>query len=292
MNTVADIIQSIITPGKGIFANDASEATLTKRFEKVGLSCTIETRNEFRKMLYSTPGLSSKVSGVILNEEAVSFATLLSSKGIIPGVKIYDMKIPNQVRDDKDIKFLKYRETFEIGLTSPTQEVIEENVNRLVNFAKISLSHELAPIVEPEVLMDGEHSLQDCSRVTTQVLTSLFSALEKEGIGVENIILKMNMILPGKLHSPSSPIEVGKNTVEVIRAVVPKNIGGIVFLSGGQSPKEAIDNLHEIQKQGPELHTTFSFERVFEEPVLEVWGKNMDDIDGAQAKLLEVLGTI
>lgn len=302
-----ETIRRLFAPGKGIFANDASVATLTKRFGKYGIEASEENRNAFRRIFYTAPGADAYVSGVILNEEGVSLAPLLSAAGIEIGVKVDEGLAPfglngefmtkgiesldSRLASHKSIgtSFVKWRGAFVISSATPGDGAIGENVRLLVEYARVALKHDLVPIVEPEVLMEGGHSLEDCAHATKRVLTSLFENLQKEGIDVEKIILKTNMIMPGASHAPSSPEQIGRATVNLLQAVVPKNIGGVVFLSGGQSGQQAVENLSAIRALSSTLTfpITFSFERVFEEPMLEAWKGNKDNVEVAQAAFLE-----
>lgn len=302
-----ETIKKIFAPGKGIFANDASVSTLTERFGKYGIEASEENRNEFRKIFYGTPEVGKYISGVILNEEGVGLTPLLSTAGIEIGVKVDEGLAPfgdNGEFTTKGLEsldsrltkhkstgasFAKWRAAFAISDSTPSDAAIQENIRLLVEYARISLAHQLVPIIEPEVLMEGQHSMDDCDRATRKVLTSLFEKLEKEVIDVGKIILKTNMIMPGSIHTPSSPEEIGRATIDLLQEVVPKNIGGVVFLSGGQSGEQAIENLHAIRSLSSELTfpITFSFERVFEEPMLQAWGSDMGNVDAAQAAFLE-----
>lgn len=302
-----ETIRKLFAPGKGIFANDASFATLTKRFEKYGITASTENRNEFRRIFYTTPGISEFISGVILNEEGIGLAPLLSAAGIEIGVKVDEGLDPlgsNGEFTTKGIEslesrlgkhknmgtsFVKWRAAFTISDSTPSDAAIQENIRLLIEYARISLAHQLVPIIEPEILMEGEHSMDDCDRITRKVLTSLFAKLQEEEIDVEKIILKTNMILPGSSHTPSSPEEIGKATVDVLQEVIPKNIGGVVFLSGGQSGQQAIEHLAAIRLLASSLEfpTTFSFERVFEEPMLQACESDMSNVEGAQKAFLD-----
>ena len=302
-----ETIKKIFTAGKGIFANDASVATLGKRFGKFGIEASEENRNEFRRVFYTTVGASEYISGVILNEEGVDMSSLLSNAGIEIGVKVDEGLAPfgtdgefttkgieslaSRLAKHKSMgaSFAKWRAAFAISDSTPSDAAIQENIRLLVEYARISLAHQLVPTIEPEVLMEGQHSMDDCDRATRKVLTSLFEKLEKEGIDVGKIILKTNMIMPGSGHTPSSPEEIGRATIDLLQEVVLKNIGGVVFLSGGQSGEQAIENLHAIRSLAGQLEfpTTFSFERVFEEPMLEVWQGKKENIEAAQAAFLE-----
>lgn len=304
-------IQKLFSPHKGILANDASVASLTKRLNKYGIEATEQNRNAFRKIFYTTPGVGKYISGVILNEEAMQCTPLLAQQGIIPGVKVdkglmafgidgkefmttgsKDLDFRLQDHKSEGARFAKWRAAFVISSNTPTETAINENIRQLVDYAKICIANEIVPIVEPEVLMDGDHSLEQTVQTTTKILSRLFEQLKQEGIPIEKVILKTNMVLPGSLHTPASAAEVGKATIEMLSLVVPKNIGGVVFLSGGQTGEQAIENLRSIiaysRTTSYQLPTTFSFERVFEEPVIQVWSKNMDDVEGAQKAFLDV----
>lgn len=300
-------IRKLFTPKKGIFANDASVTTLTKRFEKYEIEASTENRNEFRRIFYTTPGINEYISGVILNEEGIELAPLLSAADIEIGVKVDEGLDPlgsngefttkgiesleSRLAKHKNMgtSFVKWRAAFTISDSTPSDAAIQENIRLLVDYARISLAHQLVPIIEPEILMEGEHSMDDCNRTTRKVLTSLFTKLQEEEIDKEKIILKTNMIMPGSSHTSSSPEDIGKATVDLLQEIIPNNIGGVVFLSGGQSGQQAIENLAAIRLLARSLAfpTTFSFERVFEEPMLQAWGGNDENITAAQTAFLE-----
>lgn len=309
MDSTQQTIQKLLSPHKGILANDASVASLTQRLNKYGIEATEENRNAFRKIFYTTPGIELYISGVILNEEAISFAPLLANRGILPGVKVDRGLVPfgmdgKEYTTDgietlesrlshlagKAVRFTKWRAAFVISSTSPSDSVVDENIRLLAEYARISLAHELVPILEAEVLMEGDHSIHDTAQITRKILSRLFAQLAQEGISVEQIILKTNMILPGTLHALATPGEVGKETVELLKDIVSQNIGGVVFLSGGQTGEGAIENLRAMQSYSLttdyRLPTTFSFERVFEEPVLQEWSKDLKNIESAQQAFL------
>ncbi len=305
------VIQKLFASGKGILANDASVTSLTKRLGKYGIDATLENRNKFREIFYSTSEVQLYISGVILNEEAISYAPTLLESGILPGVKvdkglqpfgldgkehtttgIEDLSTRLALHKSKGAVFTKWRAAFVISPTTPSQSAIEENIKLLVEYAKVSLEHELVPILEPEVLMEGDHSAAETSEVTRRVFTSLFAKIDEEGITLENIILKTNMIVAGVESEVTDSSEVGRLTVSLLNDVVPKNIGGIVFLSGGQGTEKAIENMHAIlsyaASTGYTVPMTYSFERVFEEPVLQAWSKDLNNVEAAQAAFLEV----
>ncbi len=302
-----ETLRKLFTHKKGIFANDASVATLTKRFEKYGIEASEENRNEFRRIFYSAPGAREYISGVILNEEGIALASLLSTAGIEIGVKVDEGLLPFETNGEFTTKgidtldsrlaahksmgtsFVKWRAAFPISADTPSDEAIDENVRLLVEYARISLSHDIVPIVEPEVLMEGSHSMEDCAQATKKVFTSLFEKLEEQGIDVGKIILKTNMIMPGSSHTSSSPEEIGRATVDLLQEIVPKTIGGVVFLSGGQSGQQANENLAAIHSLAGRLEfpVTFSFERVFEEPMLAAWRGKEENVQTGQGAFLE-----
>lgn len=312
MNLRTSTIQRLFTPKKGIFANDASVATLTKRFENYGITSSTENRNEFRRIFYTTPGISEYISGVILNEEGISLAPLISSAGIEIGVKVDKGLDPFGLSGEFTTKgiesleprlathknmgtsFVKWRAAFTISDSTPSDAAIQENIRLLVEYARISLAEQLVPIIEPEILMEGEHSMDDCDRNTRKVLTALFTKLQEEEIDVEKIILKTNMIMPGSSHNPSFPEEIGKATVNLLQEVIPRNIGGVVFLSGGQNEQQAIENLGAIRAISEKLEfpITFSYERVFEKPVLETWRGKKENTEIAQTAFLKFANKI
>lgn len=311
-----DTIEQLFANGKGILAMDESTPTCDKRFDANGIPQTAEMRRKYRQLIINTPGLSESVGGAILYDETIrqftdygeSMANALIKAGIIPGIKV-DMgtKILAGFRNEKitegldglrerlseykkmGVRFAKWRAVITIGEGIPTNACIEANVQDLARYAALCQEAEIVPIVEPEVLMDGNHSLQQCYKVTEQVLKSLFTQLYLFKVDLEGIILKPNMIVAGKQSVyQNNTDEVAQATVDCFLSSVPASVPAIAFLSGGQSPQEAAKHLNAINKMFwnclPWI-VSFSFARAIQQPALEVWKGKKENIEAAQ-KLL------
>lgn len=306
-NTVADLIQD----SKGILAADESAPTIAKRFSAVGVESTEEKRREYRSLIFSTPGLGDYISGVILYEETLSqnsldnlpIPELLESQGIVPGIKVDKGKIPlvNAPGDeitvgldgleerlqgyrDQGARFAKWRNVYHITDTNPGRLAIEANAEVLARYAAICQSLDIVPIVEPEVLMDGDHTIDRCAEVSEAVLREVFDALHRHGVLLEGMLLKPSMVTPGKSHaSKASPEQVAAATLKVFRRVVPAAVPGIVFLSGGQTPDEATRNLNALNQHGPHPWAlSFSYGRALQEPAQKAWAGILDNSPAVQ----------
>lgn len=305
------IAQALVQKGKGILAADESYGTIKKRFDRIDVPSTEETRRSYRNMLFTTPEAENYISGVILFDETIRqaaddgapFPVYLSEKGILPGIKVDKGKIDlpafpgesitegldgllDRLEEYKDLgaKFTKWRAVISIGEGIPTLSAIDANAQALARYAALSQEVGLVPIVEPEVLMDGEHSIERCEEVTTDSLESVFSELHKARVHLEGMLLKPNMVLPGE-DSPirASPEEVASATVRTLRRAVPAAVPGIVFLSGGQSAEQATRHLNAMnQMQGHPWELSFSFGRALQQPSLEAWRGEADNVSRAQ----------
>ena len=309
-----EIAEKLVSQNKGILAADESTGTIEKRFESVGLVSTPELNRKYRQMLFSTPKLEEFISGTILfgetvrqkNDQGIAFPEYLSQKGIIPGVKVDEGK--ESYRNDKEmvtkglqglaerlleykkmgLKFTKWRAVVYIDEIYPSSEAILENAKRLAEYAKISQENGFVPIVEPEVLMDGEHTITKCEIISKLVLKAVFEELEKKQVYLEGILLKTNMVLPGnKSLVKSEPKEVAQFTLRVLEETVPKEVPGIVFLSGGQSSEEAIANLNRINQDENKYpwELSFSFGRALQKAVLAAWKGEDINVTMAQEAL-------
>lgn len=294
-----DTAQKLVTSPKGILAADESTKTITKRFEIVGLTSTPELNKKYREMLFTTPKIEEYISGVILYDETLHqsaqgrpFPKLLADKGIISGIKVDEGLepfgkgeeevtkgldgLPKRLKEYSKMgaKFTKWRGVFRISDIYPTDSFLEENLGRMVKFAKISQEVDLVPIVEPEILLDGNHTTIKCEEVETKVLKLLFEKLKNEGVDLASLILKTSMVLSGKDNGvKAAPLEVAKVTVRTLLNSVPQEVAGVVFLSGGQSPDEATNNLNEIEKNldGLTFPVSFSFARALQGEALKAW---------------------
>ncbi len=307
--------QALVAQGKGILAADESSKTIQKRFDKIGLQSTPETNLVYRKMLFTTPGIEQFLSGVILYDETIrqeingiSIPKYLESKGIIPGIKIdkgaWQManfpgeKISEGLDELRDrlieykalgAKFAKWRAVITIGEGIPTQTCIESNAEVLARYAAFCQEQDIVPIVEPEVLMDGSHNLGRCQEVTNKTLKAVFDKLKAHEVNLEGMILKPNMVISGKESSTqASSQEIAEATVQTFLEVVPKEVPGIVFLSGGQTPDQATENLKEINLiSGSPWQLAFSYGRALQGEALEFWGGKEENIEAAQKAFLE-----
>ncbi|MCX6706282.1 MAG: fructose-bisphosphate aldolase class I [Candidatus Woesebacteria bacterium] len=291
--------QRLVASSKGILAADESTKTITKMFEAINLTSTPELNKKYRKMLFTAVGIEEFISGVILYNETIrqGLGKILEGKAIIPGIKVDEglepfgegeeeatkglEGLPERLKEylEMGAKFTKWRGVFRISDTTPTDSFLEENLGRMVKFAKISQEVGLVPIVEPEILLDGNHTTTRCEEIETKVLKLLFEKLVAEGVDLSSLILKTSMVLPGKDNGvKAAPLEVAKVTVRTLKNSVPSGIAGVVFLSGGQSPNEATDNLNEIEKNldGISFPLSFSFGRALQEEALNSW-KGFDE---------------
>ena len=301
---------------KGLLAMDESIATCNRRFADLGIPQTEEYRRNYRELLVTTPDLGSCISGAILSDETIhqhksdgtSFVEVLVKSGIIPGIKVdksaKDMagfpgeKITTGLDGLRErlkeyyslgARFAKWRAVIKIGDGIPTKGCIESNTNSLARYAALCQEAGLVPMVEPEVLMDGTHTIERCASVTEEVHRSLFRQLNEQRVNLQRIILKPNMILSGK----DCPVQVNddtiaKATIDCLLRSVPAAVPGIVFLSGGQPSKKATSRLNAMHsKDRPPIPwlLTFSFSRAIEYPAIEIWGGNKDNIDATQKAL-------
>ncbi|MBQ3280243.1 fructose-bisphosphate aldolase class I [Candidatus Saccharibacteria bacterium] len=322
------IAATLMAPGKGILAADESGGSIKKKFEALGIADTAENRHDYREILLSTPGMEEFLSGVILFDETAKDATsdgqgipdYLISRGLVPGIKvdkglekIRDIPetnadetytkgledLPARLREyyQMGLRFSKWRAAFEIRVgrdgevITPTTAAIVENCRILVEYAAASQSAGLVPIVEPEVVYDGNYDIDTCSRITAKVLDELFKALERHGVNLKACILKCNMVMNGKQFvNGSTPDEVASATMRVLRSNVPLDLAGIVFLSGGQTPEQATANLAAIMKHQPfAWPVSFSFSRALQGPALEAWAGDNANKEAAQNALFDRL---
>jgi len=309
-----DTVERLIAAGKGLLAADESAPTIAKRFTAVGVESTEEKRREYRSLIFSTPGLGDHISGVILYEETLNqqtldnepMAQLLQQQGIVPGIKVDKGKGPlaNAPGDeitfgldglearlqgyyDQGARFAKWRDVYHITDTNPGQLAITANAEVLARYAAVCQSLGVVPIVEPEVLIDGHHTIDRCEQVSEAVLLAVFEALRRHGVVLERMLLKPSMITPGKSHTTqASPEQVAEATLKVFRRVVPAAVPGIVFLSGGQTPEEATANLNAINQQGPQPWVlSFSYGRALQEPAQKAWAGSRENGPAAQAAM-------
>jgi fructose-bisphosphate aldolase class I len=312
------IVKKLLAKGKGLLAADESNASCEKRFDAVGVACTEDTRREYRELLFTAPDAESMLSGVILFDETYwqstdhgqVFREYLKNHGIAPGIKVdkglVDLPgFPNEkVTQGLDglpermityaaagAQFAKWRVVITIGDGIPTDECIGANTYVLARYARICQDAGVVPIVEPEVLFDGNHTAEQCEQVMAHTFDILFQTMRAFRVHLPGAILKTSMVLPGKSSGmPIDPDDVADRTVRVLHEHVPHELGGVVFLSGGQTPKDAFVNLNHIVQRGPHPWVvTFSYSRALQDPVLKAWAKDRHAINEAQELLLKQL---
>ncbi len=298
------IAQAMVAPGKGIIAIDESNNTIKKRFDSVGVPNTEENRRAYREMLLTTPGLNQHISGAILYDETirqstkagVPFTKLMLDAGILPGIKVDRGPFPlagfpgELVTEGLDglrerlneyaklgAKFAKWRAVITISGDSPSGTCIEANCHALARYAALCQEAGIVPMVEPEVLMDGSHDIDECFEVTEATLRSLFASLYEQNVFLEGTILKASMVIAGKDCEEQSDIDdVADATIRCLKAAVPASLPGIVFLSGGQSDERATAHLNAMNQQGPHpWPLSFSYGRAMQQAALKLWGKDM-----------------
>jgi fructose-bisphosphate aldolase, class I len=305
----------LVARGKGILAADESLSTMKKRFDGVGLESTEDLRRAYRQMLFTTADFERFISGVILFEESTShmtddgesFVDLLASKGILPGVKVGtgNKEIPGYPGEmytegldglqealpamrDRGIAFTKWRAVIGVGEGRPSQFAIDTNAQSLARMAALSQQAGLVPIVEPEVLMEGTHGIDECRQATERTLRALFAALAQHRVRLEGLLLKTNMVLPGKESGITCPpSEVAEATIACFRDVLPPALPGVVFLSGGQSEDEATVNLNAMNTGGDlPWELTFSYGRALLDSALKTWAGSNENAAAAQERFL------
>lgn len=303
--------KKMVAAGKGILAADESTGTIKKRFDSISLESTEENRRAYRELLFTTEGVEEFVSGVILYDETirqstkdgVNFAELLTQKGILPGIKVdkgaktLPFSEMEKVTEGLDglrerfaeyyslgARFSKWRAVITIGGGIPTDYCIDVNVHALARYAALSQEASIVPIVEPEVLMDADNTLEVCEEVTTKTLKALFAELAAQRVMLEGTILKPNMVIAGKKCATQATKEqIAQATLRCFNNVVPKNVPGIVFLSGGQSEQEATENLNEMNKTAPHpWELSFSYGRALQQSALAAWGGKAENVKLAQ----------
>ena len=306
IDQLPDIAQAMVAKGKGIIAIDESNATIKKRFDAVGVECTEENRRAYREMLLTTPNLNEYISGAILYDETlrqktkdgVPFTEIMMKNGILPGIKVDKgttalAGFPGElVTDGLDglrerlneyaalgAKFAKWRAVININIEEgmPSDTCINANVHALARYAALCQEAGIVPMVEPEVIMDGDHDIEDCYVVTERVLRTLFNALFEHNVMLEGTILKASMIIPGKDCPQQADVEeVADFTVQCLKSAVPAVLPGIVFLSGGQSDDDATAHLNEMNKsENLPWPLSFSYGRAMQSAALKIWGADI-----------------
>ncbi len=313
MNTA----RAMVAPGKGVLAIDESHSTCQKRFEKLGVPCTEETRRAYRQLLVTAPGAGDFLSGMILFDETlrqstdagVRFAEVLKSAGVIPGIKVDTGAKALALHEGESVTegldglrerlaeyrslgagFAKWRAVIAIGEGLPSVACVKANAHALARYAALCQEAGIVPMVEPEMLMEGTHSTARCHEVTAQVLDALFAELREQGVLLEGLILKVSMVISG-LDAPQKATaeEVARETVKCLREHVPAEVAGIVFLSGGQSPSDStmhLDLMHKLHADLP-WPLSFSYGRGIQDPALKLWAADREhNVEAAQKALV------
>ncbi len=309
-------INDMVEKGRGVLAADESSPTIAKRFKAIDVESTKENRRIWRSLLLTTPGLGEYISGVILFEETLDQKTdegeiiteAAWEQAIVPGIKVDKGKIPlalspgdlitqgldglaERLRGYKQqgARFAKWREVYAIEKYAPSNNGIEANAEMLARYAAVCQSEGLVPIVEPEVLMDGDHDIERHAEVTEAVQHAVFQALQRHHVALELMILKPNMVVPGKDCRRAGVDEVAAATLKVLRRTVPAAVPSINFLSGGQGPEEATANLNAINQQMPNAPwcLTISYGRALQQTALQAWLGKTENIQLAQKALLK-----
>ena len=317
MNSIQDIAQTMVAKGKGILAADESTPTCTKRFESINVESTEENRNAYRGMLFTADGIENHISGVIFFDETIRQSTIngsipfpehLSTLGIIPGIKVDkgakqlansdDEKITEGLDGLRDrlkeyyelgARFAKWRAVITIGEDIPTAYCISANAHALARYAALCQEQGLVPIVEPEILMNGDHTIEESYQLTTETLYTVFYELASQGVELEGMVLKPNMVLSGYDCSEQASVkEVAEMTVDCFFNTVPAAVPGIAFLSGGQSDELATAHLNAMnQIDGTPWNLTFSYGRALQAPALKAWSGKAENIPTAQEALMK-----
>lgn len=315
-NILAETAKRLTNAPRGIIAADESSNTCNTRFEKLGIATTEENRRTYRELLITTPGIEQYVSGFILYDETIrqkniegkNFTDILKEKGLDIGIKVdaglKDLPehpgekftdgldgLDERLKEYKNMgaTFAKWRAVYSISDITPSELCMKVNAEILTKYALLCQANDIVPIIEPEVLFEGEHTLERCYEVTKRNLEILFAELGDKKVFLPGLILKTSMVLPGKDAKVGvKNIDIAQMTVKCLKERVPPEIGGIVFLSGGQSEENSTVNLNLAhQKMGPlPWNLTFSYSRAIQNPVLKYWAENPTDISGAQKLLL------
>jgi fructose-bisphosphate aldolase class I len=310
-NELHEIAEAIVADGRGILAADESDSTIKKRFDSIGIESTEDNRRAYRDMLFTTEGVEEYISGVILFVETIRqngingtpFPKVLESKGVIPGIKVDLGAKPLALAPGETItegldglrgrledyyalgaRFAKWRATYSIGDGIPSEYCIWTNAHALARYAALCQEARIVPIVEPEVLMDGGHSIKDSSRVTGRVLNAVYTELHDQRVDLYGTLLKPNMVLSGYDASDRASVdEVADATLDVFYRHVPAAVPGIVFLSGGQSDEDATAHLNAINARGPHpWKISFSYGRALQAPALKAWAGKEENVEAGQ----------
>ncbi|MBC8023335.1 MAG: fructose-bisphosphate aldolase class I [Burkholderiales bacterium] len=307
---MSETARAMVAPGKGLLAADESAGTCKKRFDSVKVECNEENRRAYRELLFTTPGLPEFVSGVILFDETlrqktkdgVNFGEYLKKNGIIPGIKVdagvHDMalhpgekvsegldKLAERMKDyfSMGARFAKWRAVITIGEGIPTQACLDANAHALARYSAICQEASIVPIVEPEVLLDGNHTAEKSERVHERTLETLFHELFRQDVSLEHVILKASMVVSGKENARQAGVqEVAERTLRVLKRTVAAALPGVVFLSGGQADENATAHLDAMNRMGAPWPLTFSYSRALQAVALNAWRGQAANLSAAQ----------
>ena len=309
--TLEEIANYIVSDGKGILAADESSGTIEKRFKSINVESTEDNRRKYREMLFRSPVMAEAIGGVILFDETLRqkssdgdyLRNVILDHGSLPGIKVdqgvkefeggSDEKITTgldglhercQEYEKLGAKFTKWRAVINVSDEIPSNNCISENMNALAEYALIAQQNNMVPIVEPEVIMDGSHSVERCNEVTNQTLLVLFEMLDKKNVNIKGTLLKPNMVVSGTENNYQAPIEeVAEKTLQCLKSSVPDELPGIVFLSGGQSDLDATAHLDAMNKIGGfKWKLSFSYGRALQQAALKTWAGEDDNLEAAQ----------
>jgi len=315
-NDLQATVQALAQRGKGILAADESGPTIAKRFKAIGVESTEENRRAYRALMLATAGLGEYISGVILYEETLGQSAddgtplpqLAARQGIVPGIKVDAGKVVMALAPGDEItegldglakrlegyeaqgaRFAKWRAVYNVSDTLPSRRAVEANAEALARYAAICQEQGIVPIVEPEVLIDGDHTIARCEHVTEAVLHEVFHALHRHRVALEHMLLKPSMVVPGKEHArQATPAEVAAQTLGVLRRTVSPAVPSINFLSGGQTPEEATANLDAMNKLGPHpWNLSYSYGRALQDPAQKAWKGQAANVRASQQALLK-----
>ena len=314
LESLEEIAAYIVEDGRGILAADESNPTCSKRFESIGVESTEDNRRNYREMLFRSEGMKGNIGGVILFDETIRqkaedgtpLVNIITAQGALPGIKVdkglkpLDDSPKETVTQGLDglnercseyekigAKFAKWRAVINIGEGIPTEDCINQNMEALAKYAKIVQENKMVPIVEPEVLMDGNHSIERCFEVTSKTLGALFNYLDQQEVNIKGTLLKPSMVISGKDAIEQAGVEeVAEKTLKCLIANVPSDLPGITFLSGGQSDIDATAHLNAMNKIGGfDWKLSFSYGRALQQPALKTWLGKKENAEAAQAAL-------
>ena len=319
LNNLNEVAEAMVAPGKGILAADESTGTIGKRFDQIDTESTEQTRNAYRDLLFSSDGFEEYISGVIMYDETLRQSSLkdnspypeyLTSLGVIPGIKVdagahslsgtEDEKITSgldgldeRLQEYRELgaRFAKWRAVINITATNPSDYCIQTNAHALARYAALCQANDIVPIVEPEILMDGDHDIEDSFVVTEEVLRTVFNELYTQGVQFEEMILKPNMVLSGYDSQERAGVdEVASATVQCFLRSVPAAVPGIAFLSGGQSDEDAtahLNAMNQILGDNKPWNLSFSYGRALQQPALKAWQGKDENVTKAQDAFLK-----